>query len=394
MWRKSEKKIETGDQVILNCIESIKRSTEVYNESLALKSVQRTTALLQEDSNASASMEGGCVYFPSLLSMYLENISIVAETMQVLSILTLNDDNARKLGKPTCDLLVAVLKTYISHPDIIKFGCKTLKSMAEIDIFLVHFSRNDVCTALNLILQKYGSSNEMIAEWGCKSIFVLARKSIKNQNLLGNRTCELLVSTILKSEVHRNSNIVKAAVAAAVGALANNNTANKKYFMDSGACWIILKLLELSYLTGPEYATACCYCIANMAENDSNYQFLFQNWSTLGTVFLALKANHSIAHVCVQCLRALRALTHENAELQATLLALNPCQLIVEVLVEHRENGIVAEWGWGFVSSLADYEPFLPPLVAADVFLALKDAFKTYHLSFVSLQCSIVSADL
>lgn len=121
--------------------------------------------------------------------------------VEAMGILGANLNNAAKLGKAACDLVVTVLRTYISHAEVIKFACKCLKLLAEVDANLVTFSGNDSCGAITAILEKYGAMNEMIAEWGCKSIFVLARKSVRNQKQLGMKTCELLVVNILKSEV-------------------------------------------------------------------------------------------------------------------------------------------------------------------------------------------------
>lgn len=172
---------------------------------------------------------------------------------------------------------------------------------------------------------------------------------------------------------------MKAAVAAAVGSLANQNNPNKKYFMDSGACWIILKLLELSYSNGAEYVTACAYCISNVAESDSNLQYQYHNWDTVRTILKALRVNNRAAFVCVQCFRALRSLTHDNVLARANFVSHDPFSDVIEAINLHPENDIVAEWGWTFVCSIIEFPAALEGLLAAGLFDSLAIAFRTFH---------------
>jgi hypothetical protein len=374
----SEIKSPAVDPEVLNCVDALKRTTESISEAIAVRSLKNAIDLLSSDEKYAGELRPSCAFMSPILSLYMEYKSVVEMAVQYTSLLCCsNTDNCTQLGKPTCDLLVIVLKTYISHADVVKYACKCVKLLGEVESNLVHFARNDCCEAITNVLQKYGSGNEMIAEWGCKSIFVLARKSEKNQLKLGMRTCELLVVGILKSEVHKNSIGVKASVAAAVGALAFNNSANKRYFMESGACWIILKLLELSYAIGPEYCTACCYCLSNIAESDSNMQYQYHNWGAIPTVLKSLEANNKVPHVAVQCFRAMRSLSHDNVLVRAELIALKACDLIVASLRLHSSVGLVVEWGLSLVSSLAEYRPSaLESLLSAGIFECLVDCFQ------------------
>ena len=356
--------------------EGVRRATETFNESFALQALSRVVDFIRANDRRLESVSKSSLYLPRLLSLYMESRKVIEKALELTCLLATSQENALALGKSCCDLLVTVLRTYISHPNVIQWGCKCVKLLAEAEANVPHFSKNESCDALTAILEAYGASDETIAEWGCKAIFILSRRSEKMQMRFGMRTCRLIVENILKSEVHKNSIIVKASVTAAVGALAYENSANRRYFMDSGACWIILKLLELSYAVGPDYVTTCAYCICNVAEGDSNWQYQFHNWGAVSTLLKAVQTHSDISHVCVQCFRALRSLSHDSVLVREELISLRGCDVIVQTLRKHTNHVSAMEWGFSLVSSLADYRPTFQSLHHAGIFECLVEAFR------------------